>query len=312
MLNIVSRFVGRIRLRRRKSTLSQEPVSVTLLGDSVPIGDMRATDFLFNKDSMIYVALISFMLTAIATISNDVQNSLFLNALTWTLVCTLFFINSYIMTKTFSVVAPRLGLKRLLVPLSCIPNVHVLHIFKQFLDSFFQPEGVNFFTYDFVEITYIYVIVQIANIIFVRYDVSGFRKDRIVTPLDEALQNAEPSEGGRATTIANQSFEHSMSKKHFWIDRVLIQAMDVLYATAQEHYLSIKTPEGEIQVRGQIQILEKELGVWGMRVHRSHWVSKHQVRSLHRVGRKHIIVLKDATEIPLAASRKRQFEDWIS
>ena len=97
-----------------------------------------------------------------------------------------------------------------------------------------------------------------------------------------------------------------------WLDRLPPElGRELLFLQAQDHYLRARTRLGETLVRGTISEATKALGDYGMRVHRSWWVSRSAIvtRRSRRGGR--VFVLSSGDEVPIGRSYWRKAQDLV-
>lgn len=81
-----------------------------------------------------------------------------------------------------------------------------------------------------------------------------------------------------------------------------LESIEDLYSvSAEEHYVRIHTARGDHLVYKKFSDAVEELGTtYGMRVHRSHWVSPFAVRGILRDGKRMFVRLKDGTKLPVS------------
>lgn len=78
----------------------------------------------------------------------------------------------------------------------------------------------------------------------------------------------------------------------------------VMAVQAQDHYLSVRTPERTLFIRGRMRdALERLPASEGLLVHRSWWVARSAVRRVLRRGRDYEVVLDNAERVPVARNR---------
>lgn len=98
-----------------------------------------------------------------------------------------------------------------------------------------------------------------------------------------------------------------------WLDRLPPDlGRDLLLLQAQDHYLRAQTPLGETLLRGSIGEATEELGDYGVRVHRSWWVSRSAIQSYRYLKGAPMVVLTTGQEIPVGRSFRRRLLDVIS
>lgn len=80
-----------------------------------------------------------------------------------------------------------------------------------------------------------------------------------------------------------------------------IQAKDVLALEAREHYVNVKTDQGNelVYVRFSDAIRQMPAAL-GCQVHRSWWVADQAVVSAHRATRRYRLELRDGSELPVS------------
>lgn len=88
-----------------------------------------------------------------------------------------------------------------------------------------------------------------------------------------------------------------------WVHQLPAElGQDLIWLHAQDHYVLARTAQGQVLVRASISDAAKDLGDYGLRVHRSWWVAYHGIdRSENRKGRA-VLVLHDGTCVPVGRS----------
>ncbi len=77
------------------------------------------------------------------------------------------------------------------------------------------------------------------------------------------------------------------------------------YIESDDHYLKIVRDCGVEFVRANLGEVADGFGSFGMRCHRSYWVSRSAIDRRRRQGRQMLLVLKDGTEIPVGRSYEK-------
>lgn len=78
----------------------------------------------------------------------------------------------------------------------------------------------------------------------------------------------------------------------------------VMAVHAQDHYLSVRTAERTLFIRGRMRdALERLPASEGLQVHRSWWVARSSVRRVLRRGRDYDVVLDNGERVPVARNR---------
>lgn len=76
---------------------------------------------------------------------------------------------------------------------------------------------------------------------------------------------------------------------------------DVIALSAEDHYVRVVTTRGSALVYGKVTALASSMPPdWGVRVHRSHWVSRSAARRLHQRDGKYRLTIEGGTEIPVS------------
>jgi hypothetical protein len=86
---------------------------------------------------------------------------------------------------------------------------------------------------------------------------------------------------------------------------------DLVSASAELHYLEVVTTRGRATLLGRLSQLEVEMGVIGLRVHRSHWVSLAHVRRVYRSRHGWQCELRDGRRLPIARRRVSDVQDRL-
>ena len=90
------------------------------------------------------------------------------------------------------------------------------------------------------------------------------------------------------------------------------EAAELMYVSAQDHYIVVKTAAGQDIFRARLSDLVEQLsGVDGIQPHRSHWVARNAVSRLVTVeGQKRLEII-DNSFIPVARGRIASVQEWL-
>lgn len=78
---------------------------------------------------------------------------------------------------------------------------------------------------------------------------------------------------------------------------------ELLCLSMEDHYLRVVTTQGDTLLLLRMRDALAELEDYpGFQVHRSHWVAENAIDAVKRDGRRHVLQLKDAREIPVSRS----------
>ncbi|MEM1077203.1 MAG: LytTR family DNA-binding domain-containing protein [Pseudomonadota bacterium] len=124
----------------------------------------------------------------------------------------------------------------------------------------------------------------------------------VVVFLFEALQ------GNRNPIVA----ENDPPTEPEWLDRLPTElGRELLLLQSQDHYLRAVTPLGETLTRGTIAEATEALGGYGVRVHRSWWVSHRALRAYRtRQGASHV-ELSTGLTVPVGRSYRHVVRDAL-
>ena len=86
---------------------------------------------------------------------------------------------------------------------------------------------------------------------------------------------------------------------------------DLVLLQAQDHYLRAQTRLGETLLRGSISEASEALGNYGIRVHRSWWVSRSAIREYSTRQGVRFIILSSGDEVPVGRSYWRKVRDFV-
>lgn len=88
----------------------------------------------------------------------------------------------------------------------------------------------------------------------------------------------------------------------------------VMAVHAQDHYLSVRTAERTLFIRGRMRdVLARLPASEGLQVHRSWWVARSGVRRVLRRGRDYEVILDNGKRVPVARNRVPRLREagWI-
>lgn len=98
-----------------------------------------------------------------------------------------------------------------------------------------------------------------------------------------------------------------------WLSRLPAElGRELLLLQAQDHYLRAQTPLGQALLRGSIGEATEALGDYGIRVHRSWWVSRMAIRDYRKRQGTRIVVLTTGEEVPVGRSYWRRVQDFVN
>ena len=105
----------------------------------------------------------------------------------------------------------------------------------------------------------------------------------------------------RPESIPEEQVEH-IEIPEFLLKTGKINSIEDLYSiSAEEHYIRVRTPTGEVLVYKRFSDAVNELKEMnGIRIHRSHWVSPYAVNSVIRDGKRMAVRLNDGNELPVS------------
>jgi hypothetical protein len=81
---------------------------------------------------------------------------------------------------------------------------------------------------------------------------------------------------------------------------------DIIAIMAEEHYLRIYTPSGNALILYRLSDAVKELGAYGMLVHRSYWVARAAVTGSVKRGQNSILLLSNGLEVPVSRGYRQK------
>lgn len=97
-----------------------------------------------------------------------------------------------------------------------------------------------------------------------------------------------------------------------WLDRLPPElGSDLFLLQAQDHYIRAETPQGETLLRGSIGEASDALGDYGIRVHRSWWVSRSAIREYRIRQGARVVVLSSGQQVPVGRSYWRSAKKFI-
>ncbi len=134
------------------------------------------------------------------------------------------------------------------------------------------------------------LVLETFYITFVLPIATQFGKRRDKKPLSDA-QNT-------CTTL-------SIAGKTFFCDQLIS-------VSSQDHYVKVKTDEGEVLLRARLSDLIGQLSCQnGIQPHRSHWVSRRAVAEIKSRDGHKCLVLTDGSPIPIARGRMVDVQAWL-
>lgn len=88
---------------------------------------------------------------------------------------------------------------------------------------------------------------------------------------------------------------------------------DVLYMSAELHYLNVVSKEGgNLVLYSLAQAIEEMPSGLGMQIHRSHWVAFDAVQRIEKNGRQGRLVLNSGIELPVSRNRIKEVAEKLS
>lgn len=91
-----------------------------------------------------------------------------------------------------------------------------------------------------------------------------------------------------------------------WLDELPANlGRELILLQAQDHYVRVRTDRGETLIRTTLQDAARDLGDYGVRVHRSWWVARHAIRGFRYRAGMPVVVLHDGLELPVGRSYRR-------
>lgn len=105
---------------------------------------------------------------------------------------------------------------------------------------------------------------------------------------------------------------HAPTRKPAWLDQ-LPPALghDLILLQAQDHYLRAETTRGETLIRATLEDAASALGAYGMRVHRSWWVSRSAITAYRYRGGAPVLELVTGAEIPVGRTYRRSVREAL-
>ncbi len=86
---------------------------------------------------------------------------------------------------------------------------------------------------------------------------------------------------------------------------------DLVVVSSDMHYLHVHTTRGQCMLLGTLKEVAEELGEAGMRVHRSHWVSRDHVEKLVRDGQSLFCQLSTGSRVPVSRRNRKRVAEWF-
>ncbi len=82
-----------------------------------------------------------------------------------------------------------------------------------------------------------------------------------------------------------------------------------IYIQSEGHYLKIVREQGVDVIRARLSEAEERYGEYGLRCHKSYWVSRIAIDKRRREGRQMRLVLRDGTELPVGRSYEKSIQE---
>lgn len=97
-----------------------------------------------------------------------------------------------------------------------------------------------------------------------------------------------------------------------WLDQLPAHlGRDLILLQAQDHYVRAETALGDTLIRARLQDAAEDLGAYGVRLHRSWWVSRSAIRAmLYRNGAP-VAVLHDGRVLPVGRTYRRAVREVL-
>lgn len=98
-----------------------------------------------------------------------------------------------------------------------------------------------------------------------------------------------------------------------WLDRLPARlGRDLLLLQAQDHYLRAETALGEGLIRETLDDAARDLGEFGLRIHRSWWVARAAVVAYRHNGGAPVVVLQDGRQLSVGRTYRRDVRQRLS
>lgn len=101
----------------------------------------------------------------------------------------------------------------------------------------------------------------------------------------------------------------------FWQRVPVSIGRDLIALSAELHYLRVRTAQGDALVLYAFGTAVSELSASaapGQQTHRSHWVMRHHIQKIERVGQRAICHMTDGTQIPVSRAYRAAIEAAVS
>ena len=85
----------------------------------------------------------------------------------------------------------------------------------------------------------------------------------------------------------------------------------VLTLQSQDHYVEVTTDRGHELLLMRLTDAIAEVREEGMRVHRSWWVAREEIRDLCKADGRHALVLRDGRRVPVSRANQRAVTEWL-
>lgn len=120
-----------------------------------------------------------------------------------------------------------------------------------------------------------------------------------------AGSDAWPAVSAKSTPAASTS-------NSAWLDQLPAHlGRRLILLQAQDHYVRAKTERGETLIRTTLQDAARDLGDYGVRVHRSWWVARHAIGGFRYRAGMPVVVLNDGLELPVGRSYRRALKQAL-
>ncbi|WP_299862564.1 LytTR family DNA-binding domain-containing protein [uncultured Hoeflea sp.] len=127
----------------------------------------------------------------------------------------------------------------------------------------------------------------------------------IITLTLAALSEGLANSGAHPATLTKAKLAGA-APDSAWLDELPAHlGRELILLQAQDHYVRARTDRGETLIRTTLQDAARDLGDYGVRVHRSWWVARHAIRGFRYRAGMPVVVLHDGLELPVGRSYRR-------
>ncbi|MFW2587221.1 LytTR family DNA-binding domain-containing protein [Sagittula sp. SSi028] len=249
---------------------------------------------LCHRDTQIYVAMIFFVL--VATDAPGLQGNISFGELVfiWALAMATFLFGQGFVMAGLAAIQLRTG--RFAFPdagktlLSMVPSILLGEVAVRYM-----TDGAIGFG-SLPQYFFYYIVCEIFLLIYVRYIMPNCIED-------EPDDSPEPEDIKEIAVVPER--------------QILIGANPVAlkklhHMQAQEHHVHVVLSDETMTHRARLSdIIAQTENKDGIQPHRSWWVAAHAARDLQRTGGKHVLVLNDGTQVPVARSRVAEVQSWL-